>query len=220
MSQTFAPLDITPSSSSSNPRRVSYFYDPDVGNYVYYLGHPMKPHRIRMAHNLIINYGLCDDGEANTDGSRNVNSELTNGYGHGYDPDGERLRTEKAMTGAMGKGMQVFRPKRATTGDMTRFHSDEYIELLEQVTPETSDQLTGNGARCEYPYVQYSRNRASPSRRVLTILGLTGSDCPAFEGVFEFCSISAGGSIGQYLIIDPISLSEVALTPLISRRRG
>ncbi len=26
--------------------------------------------------------------------------------------------------------------------------------------------------------------------------GLTGDDCPAFEGVFEFCTISAGGSIG------------------------
>ena len=27
--------------------------------------------------------------------------------------------------------------------------------------------------------------------------GLTGEDCPAFEGLFEFCSISAGGSIGE-----------------------
>lgn len=30
----------------------------DVGNYHYGQGHPMKPHRIRMAHNLILNYGL------------------------------------------------------------------------------------------------------------------------------------------------------------------
>jgi hypothetical protein len=28
------------------------------------------------------------------------------------------------------------------------------------------------------------------------MIGLTGEDCPAFEGLFEFCSISAGGSIG------------------------
>lgn len=27
--------------------------------------------------------------------------------------------------------------------------------------------------------------------------GLTGDDCPPFEGLFEFCSISAGGSIGK-----------------------
>jgi histone deacetylase 1/2 len=43
---------------SSNPKKVAYFYDSDVGNYAYVAGHPMKPHRIRMAHSLIMNYGL------------------------------------------------------------------------------------------------------------------------------------------------------------------
>ncbi|KAH9324689.1 hypothetical protein KI387_004867 [Taxus chinensis] len=39
-------------------RKVSYFYDPDVGNYYYGQGHPMKPHRIRMTHALLVHYGL------------------------------------------------------------------------------------------------------------------------------------------------------------------
>ena len=39
-------------------RVVSYFYDPAVGNYYYGQGHPMKPHRIRMAHSLIVHYDL------------------------------------------------------------------------------------------------------------------------------------------------------------------
>lgn len=30
----------------------------DIGNYYYDQGHPMKPHRIRMTHNLLLNYGL------------------------------------------------------------------------------------------------------------------------------------------------------------------
>lgn len=30
----------------------------EVGNFYYGQGHPMKPHRIRMAHNLLLNYGL------------------------------------------------------------------------------------------------------------------------------------------------------------------
>ena len=147
-SQGFAPLDPTPSSSTSSPRRVSYFYDPDVGNYVYYLGHPMKPHRIRMAHNLIVNYGLCDDEDdgRNLDGSRNTNSELLS---NGFEGDGEAARTERALTGARGRTMQVFRPRRATGGDMTKFHSDEYVDFLEKVTPETCEQLTGGGVRCE-----------------------------------------------------------------------
>ena len=29
-----------------------------MGNYYYGQGHPMKPHRIRMTHNLLLNYGL------------------------------------------------------------------------------------------------------------------------------------------------------------------
>lgn len=37
---------------------MAYFYDSDVGNYAYVAGHPMKPHRIRMTHSLIMNYGL------------------------------------------------------------------------------------------------------------------------------------------------------------------
>ena len=31
---------------------------PQIGNYYYGQGHPMKPHRIRMAHNLLLSYGL------------------------------------------------------------------------------------------------------------------------------------------------------------------
>ena len=38
--------------------RVAYFYDQEVGHYHYGSWHPMKPHRIRMAHSLVLNYGL------------------------------------------------------------------------------------------------------------------------------------------------------------------
>ena len=34
------------------------FIQGDIGNYYYGQGHPMKPHRIRMTHNLLLNYGL------------------------------------------------------------------------------------------------------------------------------------------------------------------
>jgi histone deacetylase 1/2 len=37
---------------------VSYYYDSDVGDYYYGMSHPMKPHRVRMAHDLIVRYGL------------------------------------------------------------------------------------------------------------------------------------------------------------------
>uniref|UniRef100_A0A673L6W9 Histone deacetylase n=1 Tax=Sinocyclocheilus rhinocerous TaxID=307959 RepID=A0A673L6W9_9TELE len=45
-------------SSQGTKKKVCYYYDGDVGNYYYGQGHPMKPHRIRMTHNLLLNYGL------------------------------------------------------------------------------------------------------------------------------------------------------------------
>ncbi|KJE97488.1 histone deacetylase-3 [Capsaspora owczarzaki ATCC 30864] len=42
----------------TSKRRVSYFYDQDVGNFHYGPGHPMKPHRLALTHNLVLNYGL------------------------------------------------------------------------------------------------------------------------------------------------------------------
>ncbi|KMZ58796.1 hypothetical protein ZOSMA_73G00080 [Zostera marina] len=42
-------------------RKVYYFYDPDVGNYYYEYGHPMKPHRIRMTHALLNHYRLLNN---------------------------------------------------------------------------------------------------------------------------------------------------------------
>ncbi|KZT37499.1 histone deacetylase [Sistotremastrum suecicum HHB10207 ss-3] len=111
-------------------KRVAYLYDNDTGNFSYGLGHPMKPFRIRMAHQLVASYGMLDK-------------------------------------------MQVLRPRRSTPQEMTAFHTDEYIDFLNRVTPETAEELTGHGQRF-----------------------LVGEDNPAFEGVFDFCSISAGGSIG------------------------
>ncbi|KAJ6229254.1 histone deacetylase rpd3 [Anaeramoeba flamelloides] len=39
-------------------KRVSYFYDSDIGSFNYGGDHPMKPRRIKLAHDLITGYGL------------------------------------------------------------------------------------------------------------------------------------------------------------------
>jgi histone deacetylase 1/2 len=54
---TMAQLGSTALNNSS-PKKVAYFYDSDIGNYAYVTGHPMKPHRIRLAHSLIMQYNL------------------------------------------------------------------------------------------------------------------------------------------------------------------
>ena len=89
-------------------RRVSYFYDGDVGNYYYGPGHPMKPHRLKLTHHLLLTYGLY-------------------------------------------RKMEVYRPHMATAEEMARFHSDEYVDFLRRVTPDTMNhyvnQLTRFGTR-------------------------------------------------------------------------
>ena len=110
-------------------KRVVYFYDEDVGNYSYTPNHPMKPHRIRMAHNLVLAYNLFPQ-------------------------------------------MRVLRPKRANFYDMTRFHTDEYIKFLMAATPMNSSQ-----------------------EEDITNKFNINDDSPVFPGLYEFCQISAGGSI-------------------------
>ncbi|TKA75640.1 Histone deacetylase RPD3 [Friedmanniomyces simplex] len=123
----YAPID--PPTAPSRPNKVAYFYDSDVGNFAYNAGHPMKPHRIRMAHSLIMNYGL---------------------YKH----------------------LEIYRAKPASKYEMTQFHTDEYVDFLQKVTP---DNMEG-----------FSREQSKYN---------VGDDCPVFDGLFEFCGISAGGSM-------------------------
>ena len=109
--------------------RVVYFYDDAVGNFFYAPGHPMKPHRIKMAHNLILSYGLH-------------------------------------------RGMRCLPTRKASLHDMLRFHSMEYLKFLQLATPEN---VQNQGTFCEKFNI--------------------GDDSPVFDGLFEFCQISAGGSI-------------------------
>lgn len=55
---------------------------------------------------------------------------------------------------------------------MTQFHTDEYIDFLSKVTPDNMEQFSKEQSRYN-----------------------VGDDCPVFDGLFEFCGISAGGSM-------------------------
>jgi histone deacetylase 1/2 len=129
----------------------------------------MKPHRIRMTHNLISNYGLCDEYEYDAPHPEGEGARVVNDITQGMDEELEdAVKWERrVLAGPRGRAMQVFvsgslpthphaadmhvqRPRRATKTDMTKFHTDEYIDLLEAVTPETADAMTGGGIRCGY----------------------------------------------------------------------
>ncbi|MQL94946.1 hypothetical protein Taro_027608 [Colocasia esculenta] len=127
-------------------RRVSYFYEPTIGDYYYGQGHPMKPHRIRMAHNLVVHYSL------------------------------HRL-------------MEISRPYPASAVDIRRFHSDDYVGFLSSVTPEAVTAATAGA-----PVLDSSSSAVSSVKQLKRFN--VGEDCPVFDGLFEFCQASAGGSIG------------------------
>jgi len=48
----------TAAGAQSSRPRVDYFYDEVIGNFHYGEGHPMRPHRVRLTHHLMVNYGL------------------------------------------------------------------------------------------------------------------------------------------------------------------
>ncbi|KAI0397437.1 hypothetical protein F5Y17DRAFT_415512 [Xylariaceae sp. FL0594] len=133
MASHAAPVDLANGNGialgSASPKKVAYFYDSDIGNFAYVAGHPMKPHRIRLAHSLIMNYGVY-------------------------------------------KKMEIYRAKPATRLEMTQFHTDEYIDFLQKVSPENMDNFQREQTKFN-----------------------VGDDCPVFDGLFEFCGISAGGSM-------------------------
>nr|QVX32609.1 HDAC3 [Platynereis dumerilii] len=110
-------------------KKVVYFWDPDVGNFHYGPGHPMKPQRLAVTHSLVHHYGMY-------------------------------------------KKMMVYKPYRATMHDMCRFHSYEYIDFLQRISPHNVQNFTKS-------------------------LGMfnVGDDCPVFDGLYDFCSRYTGASL-------------------------
>lgn len=70
----------------------------------------MKPHRIRMTHNLISNYGLCDENEYDAPDGVGEGARALNDWAADKDPEiQEAAKWEKrVMNGPRGKAMQVF----------------------------------------------------------------------------------------------------------------
>lgn len=92
--------------------------------------HPMKPHRIKMAHNLILNYGL--------DKKMDVLVRTLPVFRVGHRPRAHRC-----------PAFRFQKPVRSTAHEMTKFHTDEYVDFLTRVSPETVEEMSGGGTRCE-----------------------------------------------------------------------
>ena len=107
---------------------LRFFHQP-----LFYYGpsHPMKPHRLKLAHHLILSYGMYQE-------------------------------------------MDCYRPHPATAGEMTAFHSEEYVQFLSKITPDNLRQ---------YASVLQKFNAGDTT------------DCPVFDGLFEFTQLYTGASL-------------------------
>ncbi|KAL4712411.1 hypothetical protein ACJJTC_001572 [Scirpophaga incertulas] len=95
-------------------------------------------------------------------------------YGPGHPMKPHRLSVTHSLVLNYGlhKKMQIYKPYRASAHDMCRFHSEDYVEFLQNVTPQ---------------------NIQSYSKDLLHYN--VGDDCPVFEGLFDFCSMYTGASL-------------------------
>lgn len=95
-------------------------------------------------------------------------------YGPGHPMKPHRLSVTHSLVLNYGlhKKMQIYKPYRASAHDMCRFHSEDYIEFLQNVTPQNIQT--------------YSKDLLHYN---------VGDDCPVFEGLFDFCSMYTGASL-------------------------
>ena len=70
--------------------------------------------------------------------------------------------------------MEIYRPHKATQDEMTKFHSNDYIHFLRSIS-------LSNMSKYNTLMQQFNINE----------------DCPVFDGLYEFCQLSAGGSVAS-----------------------
>jgi histone deacetylase 1/2 len=87
------------------------------------------------------------------------------------------------------------RAKPATKREMTQFHSDEYVDFLNRVTPSNMGSFVKEQHKCQFLISFFFC--AVRTNATTVFADNVGDDCPVFDGLFDYCSISAGGSMGK-----------------------
>ncbi|KAL1765369.1 histone deacetylase 1 isoform X2 [Sigmodon hispidus] len=68
--------------------------------------------------------------------------------------------------------MEIYCPHKANAEEITKYHSDDYIKFLRSICPDNMSEYSKQMKRFNL-----------------------GEDCPIFDGLFEFCQLSTGGSV-------------------------
>jgi len=122
-------------------RRVSYYYDSAVPNHHYGPGHPMKPQRLRLTHELVLSYGLF-------------------------------------------RRMDMLKSRKAQPAELTRYHEPSYIQFLSEVHKHSG--TAGYGTDSLNAEIDTKAGNYNVGEQ---------TDCPIFDGLYEFCQTTCGASI-------------------------
>ncbi|RLN91859.1 hypothetical protein BBJ28_00015880 [Nothophytophthora sp. Chile5] len=106
----------------------------------------MKPHRMKLAHHLVVNYDL-------------------------YRKMDIFVRKESE-------------PHIASAEEIKAFHAADYIDFLQRISPSNQKELAPDLQKCTTSTLSLS----------LDNLGEL-TDCPVFDGIFDFCQIYSGGTL-------------------------
>ncbi|MBS1889795.1 MAG: hypothetical protein JST59_00750 [Actinobacteria bacterium] len=134
---------------------MAYFYNSEISRYSYPSDHPMKPERIAMAHNLVVQYGLYPK-------------------------------------------LDVYMTRKATALELAKFHIRPYVDYLSNYV---SSSIVSNydllGITSIMGLRSQEERRTNINELKLKQMYKVGDsfDCPAFNGLYDFCQLSAGGSI-------------------------
>ena len=95
---------------------------------------------------------------------------------HSSSPQPHRLKLTHHLVLGYGlyRKMEVYRPHIATTQELQKFHSEEYVNFLSRVNPDMGRTLSTNLQK--FNVGEYT-------------------DCPIFDGMMDFCKIYTGCSI-------------------------
>jgi len=97
-------------------------------------------------------------------------------YGQGHPMKPQRMRMTHCLLLHYGlyQKMEVYRPHKLPMEEMTKFHTDDYIRFLRLIKPDNLKTY----------------NKLLEKFKV-------GSDCPVFDGLYDFCQLSSGGSLAS-----------------------
>lgn len=82
------------------------------------------------------------------------------------------------------------KPKPSSASQMHRFHSEDYIDFLQRISP---DNMKVCSALHVFFYLKSFPQQFTSSMQKFNVGEYT--DCPVFDGLFEFCSTYTGMSL-------------------------